>query len=95
MRTSDGNPDLHQPSTGRYVEPDDAQERRTKTRERLREQLRSGKLDEREVEITISEKPMGAMMLGGMGMDQMSPELGDMLERMMPEPASAQTCHRG
>jgi ATP-dependent HslUV protease ATP-binding subunit HslU len=70
---------------GGYVDTADSQERRSQTRDRLREQLRAGKLDAREVEITITDKPLTSMMLGGMGMDQMNPEMSEMLERMMPE----------
>ncbi len=73
------------PSAGSYVETEDSHERRAQTRDRLREQLRAAKLDNREVEITITDKPLTSMMFGGMGMDQMNPEMSEMLERMMPE----------
>jgi ATP-dependent HslUV protease ATP-binding subunit HslU len=57
----------------------------TATREKLRELLRAGKLDDREVEVELEESGGGAMqMIPGMPMnEQMPPQLGQQLRDMM------------
>jgi len=74
-----------QPETsGGYVSPEASEERRAQVREKLREQLEAGKLDEREVELAITNKPHASVMFANMGIDQMDPQMSDMLERMIP-----------
>ena len=73
-----------------YVEADESQQRREHTQQRLREQLEAGKLDDREVELTLSHKPAAHVMFANMGMDQMDPDMANMFERLIPE----QTKHR-
>jgi len=70
--------------TGGYVSTEDSGERKTQVREKLREQLDAGTLDEREVELNVSNKPHASMMFANMGVDQMDPQMSDMLERMIP-----------
>ncbi len=77
------------PSTG-YVETEQSEERRDHTRQRLREQLDAGKLDNREVELTINQKPTASVMFANMGVEQMDPDMANMFERLIPE----QTKHR-
>ncbi len=60
-------------------------ERQERTRSKLREQLREGKLNEREIEITVEEKsgmPVG--ILSNVGFDQMDPGMQDFIEKLMP-----------
>ncbi len=57
---------------------------RRNLRSKLRKQLSEGKLDDREVELTVSSKPAGSMLIANMGLDQMDPDMANMLERMMP-----------
>ena len=64
---------------------EDAAERHARTRERLRKQIIAGKLDDKEVELTLSHKPAAHMMFANMGMDQMDPDMANMLERIIPE----------
>ncbi|MEX0655871.1 MAG: ATP-dependent protease ATPase subunit HslU [Phycisphaeraceae bacterium] len=71
--------------TSGYVPPEESQEKRERIRDRLREQLDAGKLDEREVEIELHSKPNTNMMFANMGLDQMDPDMAGMLERLMPE----------
>lgn len=71
-------------ATGGYVSTEDSGERKAHVRERLREQLDAGKLDDREVELSVSNKPHASVMFANMGIDQMDPQMSDMLERMMP-----------
>jgi ATP-dependent HslUV protease ATP-binding subunit HslU len=68
-----------------YVEPDQSQQRREHTQQRLREQLEEGKLDDREVELVHSHKPAAHVMFANMGMDQMDPDMANMFERLIPE----------
>jgi ATP-dependent HslUV protease ATP-binding subunit HslU len=58
-------------------------ERRHRTREKLRAQLRAGELEDRSIDLTVEERtPPG--MFATFGLDQMDPDLQNMLERMMP-----------
>ena len=70
--------------TGGYVSTEGSTERREHVRKKLREQLETGQLDDKEVELTISQKPHTSVMFANMGIDQMDPQMSDMLERMIP-----------
>lgn len=63
----------------------EAEDRRRRTREKFRTQLRGGELEERMIEIEIEQKqmPMG-MLATTVGPDQLGPELQDFMERLMP-----------
>jgi len=66
-------------------EPPQAPEPPSGTRERLREMLLAGKLDDREVEIEVAEQPsLGFPLMGG-GMEGMAINLGEILGGMMPK----------
>ncbi len=81
------------PSTqkaGGYVATEASDERRQHSRDRMREQLDAGALDEREVELTIHHKPAASVMFANMGLDQMDPDMANVFERLVPE----QTKHR-
>lgn len=57
-----------------------------KTRERFREKIRSGEIDERKIEVSVSASGAGAGMVGGGMMDEVSMmNLQDMLSNMMPK----------
>ncbi len=71
-------------ATDGYVSPEASAERREQVRKKLREQLIAGSLDEREVELTLTQKPQASVMFANMGIDQMDPQMSDMLERMIP-----------
>ncbi len=64
-------------------------ESRDHVRNRLRDKLREGIFEDREIEITIQEKQI-IPMIGMMGPDQMDPALSSMLENLMP----SKTRHR-
>jgi len=68
-----------------HVKSEDAQERVSHTRDRLREQLEEGTLDPREVEFTMTHKPATSVMFANMGLDQMDPDMAGMFERLIPE----------
>lgn len=60
--------------------------RRESTRRKLLTLLQQGKLDDREVEIDVTEsQTMGIPVLGGMGMDSMGMNIGDMLGGLLPK----------
>lgn len=69
---------------GTYVSPEESAERRQHVRQKLREQVIAGQLDDREVELTLTQKPQASVMFANMGIDQMDPQMSDMLERMIP-----------
>jgi len=62
---------------------DDAKAQQQRTREKLREQLRSGGMEESMVEISVEEKPALGNMFSQAGMD-LEPDMQNMLERMVP-----------
>ena len=72
-------------NTGTYVETEDSEEKRTRLRQRIREQLDAGKLDDREVELTITRKPSTSVIFANMGLDQMDPDMANMFEKLIPE----------
>ncbi len=78
-------PEPRPSTTGGYVSTESSGERREQVREKLREQLDAGTLDDREVELNVSNKPHASVMFANMGIDQMDPQMSDMLERMIPE----------
>jgi ATP-dependent HslUV protease ATP-binding subunit HslU len=66
--------------------PGDAEqtERRQRTREKLRAQLRAGGLAERSVEVRIDERSVPGHVMSAMGLDQMGPEFEQFMERVIP-----------
>jgi ATP-dependent HslUV protease ATP-binding subunit HslU len=54
-------------------------------RQRLAEQLDAGKLESREIELTLSHRPATSAMFANMGLDQMDPEMANVFDRLMPE----------
>ncbi|MBL4699662.1 MAG: ATP-dependent protease ATPase subunit HslU [Phycisphaeraceae bacterium] len=68
-----------------YVPMEQSEERRNHTRLRLIEQVKAGRLDAREIELTLNSKPQASMMFASMGLDQMDPDMANMFERMIPE----------
>ncbi|MGD0138870.1 MAG: ATP-dependent protease ATPase subunit HslU [Tepidisphaeraceae bacterium] len=63
-------------------EDDEAKAKRARVREKLREQLRAGDLEDRQIEIQV-EQSSGIGVLGPAGME-MDVEFQSMLEKMMP-----------
>lgn len=67
-----------------YEDTEEARLRRQRTREKLRQQLDQGELEERSVEIDVEEKAMPVGITAIMGGDQVDPGLQDMLSKLMP-----------
>jgi ATP-dependent HslUV protease ATP-binding subunit HslU len=72
------------PSTDLNVLDDESVERRQRTREKLREQLRAGGLSERSIEVQTEEKAVSGYSMNVMGFDQMGPEFEQFMDRIMP-----------
>ncbi len=62
---------------------DETREKRKRTREKLREQLRAGELEDRPVELHVEQRATAIGILGNAGM-QMDVELESMFEKMLP-----------
>ncbi len=74
-----------------YHEEDGVEDRRQRTREKLRQLLLDGKLEDREVEVEVDQSPnIAGMMIpmGGEGMDQ---NFTDMLQDMLPKRTKRRT----
>ncbi len=75
-----------------WVDPDspdaaEQAERRRRTREKMREKLNAGALDDREVEITMPGRSVAAGVDPGAGnMEQMEMDLQGMFDKMIPRP---------
>jgi ATP-dependent HslUV protease ATP-binding subunit HslU len=77
---STGIPQLEQ------TEGDESLEgRRRRTREKLRGLLRDEKLEDREVEVEVSETSVPTMDVGAMGMEGLDFNIGEMLQDMLPK----------
>ena len=59
--------------------------RRRRTREKLRDLLKAEKLEDREVEVEVSESALPTVDVGAMGMDGMDFNLGELLQDMLPK----------
>jgi ATP-dependent HslUV protease ATP-binding subunit HslU len=71
--------------------PDPANERHQRTRDKLRQLLRDGQLDHREVEVEVSvDTPMLGMMMPQGAPDGMG-DLGDMLKDLLPKKTKKRT----
>ncbi len=59
-------------------------QRHQRTREKLRQQLQAGSLEDRKVEINVEEKAMPVNIFSNIGLEQMEPEMQNFFERIMP-----------
>ncbi|MEJ2695050.1 MAG: ATP-dependent protease ATPase subunit HslU [Candidatus Sulfobium sp.] len=79
---------LPQPRTLRMTEVDEQERERTReTRERLREQLKNGKLDSRYVDVEVKEKSMPFGVISNVGLEELEINLKSMLGNLLPEKA--------
>jgi ATP-dependent HslUV protease ATP-binding subunit HslU len=65
------------------LEDDEAKERRKRSREKLRDRLRAGELENDAVEITVEQRSTAVGVLGNAGME-MDVEFQSMFEKMLP-----------
>lgn len=87
-RPSERDPDAEEPPGG-WVSTDESIEARDRLRQRIREQVAAGKLDDKEVELTLTSRPQTSVMFANMGLDQMDPSMSDMFEKLIPEQSKA------
>ncbi len=66
------------------VDTDQASNSYERTREKFRRMLREGKLEEREVEISLQQRQSPIQIFSTMGMEQMDIDFQSMLERLIP-----------
>jgi ATP-dependent HslUV protease ATP-binding subunit HslU len=59
-------------------------ERQARTREKFRQMLRDGKLDEKVVELSVEQKAASVQMFSGLGMEQMDPSMQNVFDRLIP-----------
>jgi ATP-dependent HslUV protease ATP-binding subunit HslU len=73
----------------------EAAERRRRTREKLRQQLKDGKLEERDVEIEVQQQsyPMLEWMQPPQGMEGQDINLTEMLQEVLPKKKKRRTVH--
>ncbi|MBI3834509.1 MAG: ATP-dependent protease ATPase subunit HslU [Planctomycetes bacterium] len=69
----------------------EASERRHRSREKLRAQLRAGELEDRVVEVTVQGRQAPVGIMATMGVDQVDPDVQSFLERIMPSPTKARS----
>jgi len=67
------------------TDDDESAARRERTRDKMRQRLEAGDLDERTVQMTIEQRVMPIQVLGGMGLEQMDFDFQGMLEKMLPK----------
>jgi ATP-dependent HslUV protease ATP-binding subunit HslU len=82
--------------TAKPTEADtESQERRRRTRDKLRQQLKSGALEEREVEIEVQQQsfPGLEMMQPPQGMEGPDVNFTEMLQELMPKKKKRRTVH--
>ena len=72
------------PRPGRSIAELEVEEKHDRSRQRMKEMLAAGQLEDRSVELTLDQKSP-SIMLGGMGMEQMDVDLQGMLEKIMPK----------
>jgi ATP-dependent HslUV protease ATP-binding subunit HslU len=61
-----------------------AVQRRERTKEKFREKLRAGELEDRAVELTVEHRNSPVQIFSNMGMEQMDVDLQGMFEKIMP-----------
>jgi ATP-dependent HslUV protease ATP-binding subunit HslU len=76
---------LPQPRGARVELDEQEREKSRETRERLREQLRSGRLDSRYVDVEVREKVMPFGVISNAGMEEIEINLKSMLGNLLPE----------
>ncbi len=72
-------------ATGHDAPTAEQQEQHTGTRDKLRQQLREGKLDARTVELEVKEKVMPFGVISNVGMEEIEMNLKEMLGGLLPE----------
>jgi ATP-dependent HslUV protease ATP-binding subunit HslU len=85
-RVSERLLDLLLPKSSNW-EPDNPEEndRRQRTREKMKARLEAGELEDRSVELNIEAKAVPVQIFSNLGMEQMDVDFQNMFERIMPK----------
>ncbi|MFN3158203.1 MAG: ATP-dependent protease ATPase subunit HslU [Rubinisphaera brasiliensis] len=67
------------------VKAEDTENRHSRNRQKFREMLRKGQLEEREVELKVEQKGSSMPMFSNVGMEQMEMDVQNMFEKFMPK----------
>lgn len=67
------------------AEADDHEARHERTREKFRQMLKAGSLDDRQVELTIQQRKNPVQVFSNMGLEQMDVDFQQMFERLIPK----------
>lgn len=70
-------------------------ERRQRSREKIRTQLRAGELEDRPIDITIEGKVAPVGIMTTLGMDQVDPDMQNFLEKLIPASNKTRTVNVG
>ena len=78
--------DLLLPSSSTWdPEQPEENERRQRTREKMKARLEAGDLEDRMVELTVEQKAVPVQILTNLGMEQMDVDFQNMFEKIMPK----------
>jgi ATP-dependent HslUV protease ATP-binding subunit HslU len=85
-RVNDRLLDLLLPGSGNW-DPEDAEanERRQRTRDKMKARLEAGELEDRTVELNIEQKAVPVHVFSNMGLEQMDVDFQQMFERLIPK----------
>ncbi len=87
-RVTDRLLDLLVPKSGNW-DPENHEEndRRQRTRDKMKARLEAGELEERPVELNVEQKAVPVQIFSNLGMEQMDVDFQSMFERIMPKQA--------
>jgi ATP-dependent HslUV protease ATP-binding subunit HslU len=78
--------DLLVPETGEWDEENvEENDRRGRTREKMKARLEAGELEERQVELTTEQKAVPVQIFSNLGMENMDVDLQGMFDKIMPK----------
>ena len=77
-------PPLEWDAAASEEEREENAQRHERTREKFREKLRAGELEDRTVEISVEQRKAPVQIFSNMGMEQMDVDLQSMFERLIP-----------
>jgi ATP-dependent HslUV protease ATP-binding subunit HslU len=78
--------DLLLPQSGSWdPENNEENERRQRTRDKMKARLEAGELEDRSVELNIEQKAVPVQIFSNLGMEQMDVDFQNMFERIMPK----------
>ncbi|MGQ0633553.1 MAG: ATP-dependent protease ATPase subunit HslU [Planctomycetaceae bacterium] len=66
------------------VEHEKAEKRRDRTRQKFRDMLRDGELEDRPVELNVEQRTVPVQIFSNMGLEQMDVDFQNMFERLIP-----------